>query len=79
MVSLILKLLMAWARKLLGRRIGRGDRWERDGVLQQMRLLYEIQGDGVWKGTTEDFPRTISGDLFGHDDEVEVVSFVRAV
>jgi hypothetical protein len=35
-----------------------------------MRLLYEIQGSGDWKGTTEEFPRTVSGEHFDHDEEV---------
>ncbi|EXL68257.1 hypothetical protein FOPG_15679 [Fusarium oxysporum f. sp. conglutinans race 2 54008] len=69
LVSFVLELLLAWAQKKLGRGLYRAKRWERDGTLQQMRLLYEIQGAGVWKGTTEDFPRTTSGDLFEHDEE----------
>jgi hypothetical protein len=76
-VSFILEFLMAWIQTWLRRGVGRSKRWERDGTLQQMRLLYEMQGDGVWKGTTEDFPRTVSGDLFEH--EVELVSAVRTV
>ncbi|KIL90012.1 hypothetical protein FAVG1_06750 [Fusarium avenaceum] len=31
-----------------------------------------LLGDGVWEGTTANFPRTVSGDLFEH--EVELVS-----
>lgn len=69
LVSFVLELLLAWAQKKLGRGLYRAKHWERDGTLQQMRLLYEIQGAGVWKGTTEDFPRTTSGDLFEHDEE----------
>lgn len=76
-LSFILDFLIARTQAWLGRGIGRGKRWERDSMLQQMRLLYEIQGDGVWEGTTASFPRTVSGDPFEH--EVELVSSVRAV
>ncbi|KAF4345546.1 hypothetical protein FBEOM_496 [Fusarium beomiforme] len=76
-VSFILEFFMAWIQAWLGRGTGRAKRWERDGTLQQMRLLYEMQGDGVWQGTTEDFPRMVSGELFEH--EVELVSPVRTV
>jgi hypothetical protein len=70
LLSFILEFLMALIQKWLGRGIGRARRWERDGTLQQMRLLYEIQGAGDWKGTTEDFPCTRSGEYFDHDEEV---------
>ncbi|KAM0405885.1 hypothetical protein ACHAPZ_002635 [Fusarium culmorum] len=69
-LSFILEFLMAWIQKWLGRGILRARRWERDATLQQMRLLYEIQGSGDWKGTTEDFPCTVSGEYFSHDEEV---------
>ncbi|QPC71273.1 hypothetical protein HYE68_002025 [Fusarium pseudograminearum] len=69
-LSFILEFLMAWIQKWLGRGILRARRWERDATLQQMRLLYEIQGSGDWKGTTEDFPCTVTGEYFGHDEEV---------
>ncbi|KAK6712240.1 hypothetical protein SNK05_006694 [Fusarium graminearum] len=69
-LSFILEFLMAWIQKWLGRGILRARRWERDATLQQMRLLYEIQGSGDWKGTTEDFPCTVSGEYFGHDEDV---------
>jgi hypothetical protein len=77
LLSFILEFLIARIQAWLGRGIGRAKRWERDGTLQQMRLLYEMQGDGVWAGTTEDFPRTVSGDLFEH--EGELVSSVREI
>jgi hypothetical protein len=70
LVSFILEFTMLWIQQWLGRGVRRAKRWERDGILQQMRLLYEIQGDGVWNGTTEDFPRTTSGDVFEHDQEL---------
>jgi hypothetical protein len=76
-MSLILEFLTAWIQAYLGRGIGRGKKWERDSMLQQMRLLYEMQGDGVWEGTTADFPRTVSGELFEHD--MELVSSLRTV
>ncbi|CEI62474.1 unnamed protein product [Fusarium venenatum] len=69
-LSFILEFLMAWIQTWLGRGVSRARRWERDGTLQQMRLLYEIQGSGDWKGTTEDFPCTVSGEYFDHDEEV---------
>ncbi|KAG5764700.1 hypothetical protein H9Q69_007554 [Fusarium xylarioides] len=73
LISFVLEFFLAWTQKKLGRGLYRAKRWERDDTLQQMRLLYEIQGAGVWKGTTEDFPRTTSGDLFEHDEEFNQV------
>ncbi|KAF5532495.1 hypothetical protein FPHYL_13761 [Fusarium phyllophilum] len=73
LISFVLEFFLAWIQKKLGRGLYRAKRWERDDTLQQMRLLYEIQGAGVWKGTTEDFPRTTSGDLFEHDEEFNQV------
>lgn len=77
LLSFVLEFLMARIQAWLGRGLERAKRWERDGPLQQMRLLYEMQGDGIWVGTTGDFPRTASGDMFEHDREL--ASTVREV
>ncbi|KAH7152102.1 hypothetical protein B0J13DRAFT_658430 [Dactylonectria estremocensis] len=44
-------------------------RWERDENLQAMRMLYELRGAGLWKGTTQSFPTTETKDNFEFDED----------
>jgi hypothetical protein len=44
-------------------------RWARDDSLQVMRMLYEQNGAGTWRGMTDSFPITETSEEFEHDEE----------
>ncbi|EFQ27438.1 uncharacterized protein GLRG_01933 [Colletotrichum graminicola M1.001] len=65
--SYLLESITQVLQRITGLGVRKAKRWERDENLQVMRMLFELNGAGTWKGSTDCFPTTESKDAFEYD------------
>ncbi|KAK1984897.1 hypothetical protein LZ30DRAFT_710191 [Colletotrichum cereale] len=67
--SYLLEFVTQGFQQITGLGARKAKRWERDESLQVMRMLFDLKDAGTWRGSTDCFPTTESGETFEYDGD----------